>query len=498
MDKRSPVLAFLALPLLVSCSVFPGWGEPEVDHVTLTEPASVLENPANVSSVGWTWSSPEETSIRHVSPMSYGLSVYVSDGVIGVNGETGEELWRYRRLGEKATSMNVTPDGETVAVSYSAHEEEPEGEEEPPPVHEVVLLDASTGDVKGSQVVEFARMPFDGSGSSSYTPGNEKLGVLSNDSRIIYRDHEPGGGEVVSLGLGNDEELWSASPGQSGGDEERYFVARSSMVSRGVLIVSSSFVDESVLEPGGLSGVKDHTLALIGIDIETGSELWRHELEVNAAIDLTPFDVAVEPESGVVAAAAIGSSYYEEWLLDPVTGETLTDTDFFTGRDDTAFGILEEAVVSVRSTSEGGGSGSLEELEEREYEHEYSYSDLSGEVQHSVTVPASEPLDRSYGSFTVALEESIAWLDVNERNTDKLSWNPAQLVVTDWDSGESRVIDLGVEVQRRPDNDGSRGVVPALAPPPESMLLAPGALVITEDLDGEENESPRRLVGLVP
>ncbi|PDP85122.1 hypothetical protein CQJ94_24295 [Glycomyces fuscus] len=133
-----------------------------------------------------------------------------------------------------------------------------------------------------------------------------------------------------------------------------------------------------------------------------------------------------------------------------------------------------------------------------EYEHEYSYSDLSGEVQHSVTVPASEPLDRSDGSFTLALEESIAWLDVNERNTDELSWNPAQLVVTDWDSGESRVIDLGVEVQRRPDDDGLRGVVPALGPPPESMLLAPGALVITEDPSKEEYESPRRLVGLVP
>jgi hypothetical protein len=494
MNKRSLFLLLLIVPLLSACSVFPGWREPEVDHVTLSEPAEALEVPANVSSVGWTWSSPEETSVNHVSPTPYGISVYISDGVVGVNGETGEELWRYRRLGEKATSMNVTPDGETVAVSYSAHEEEPEGEEEPPPAHEVVLLDASTGDVKGSRVVEFARMPFDGSGSSSYTSGNEKIGVLSNDSRIIYRDHEPGGGEVVSLGLGNDEEIWSASPGQSGGDEESYFVARSSMVSRGVLIVSSSFVDESVLEPGGLSGIKDHTLALIGIDIETGSELWRHELEVNAAIDLTPFDVAVEPGSGVVAAAAIGISYHEEWFLDPVTGETLTDTDFFTGEDGTAFGILEEAVVSVRGTSKGGGTGSLEEME---YEHEYSYSDLSGEVQHSVTVSASEPLDRSDGSFTLALEESIAWLDVNERNTDELSWNPAQLVVTDWDSGESRVIDLGVEVQRRPDDDGSRGVVPALGPPPESMLLAPGALVITEDPSKEEYESPRRLVGLV-
>lgn len=488
----------LIVPLLVSCSVFPGWGEPEIDHVVLADPADPLEVPANVGSVGWTWSSPEGTSVRHVSPTSYGLSVYVSDGVIGVSGETGEELWRYRRLGEKATSMNITPDGETVVVSYSAHEKETEGEEEPPPIHEVVLLDASTGEIRGGQVVEFAHMPFDGSGPSSYASGNEKLGVLSNDSRIIYRDHESGGGEVVSLGLGNDEELWSVSPGQRGGGEERYFVARNSVFSRGVLIVSSSFVDESVLEPGGLSGVKDHTLALIGLDIETGSELWRHEVEVNAGIDLTPFDFGVEPNSGMVAAAARGSDYQEEWLLDPVTGEVLADADFFTGESGTAFGILEEAIVSVRSTSEGGGSGSLEELEEREYEHEYSYSDLSGEVQHSVTVPASEPLDRSRGSFTLALEESIAWLDVNERNTDELSWNPAQLVVTDWDSGESRVIDLGVEVQRRPDNDGPRGVVPALGPPPESMLLAPGALVITEDPSKEEYESPRRLVGLVP
>ncbi|OKI14476.1 hypothetical protein A6A08_12930 [Nocardiopsis sp. TSRI0078] len=166
-----------------------------------------------------------------------------------------------------------------------------------------------------------------------------------------------------------------------------------------------------------------------------------------------------------------------------MAGEVLTDTDFFTGQDDTAVGILGEAIVSVRKVSDGE-------------EYEYSYSDLSGEVQQSVTVPA--PLERREDSFTLAMEDSIAWLDVNEQATDDLSWNPAQLMVTDWDDGESRVIDLGIEVQRRPDMDGMRGAIPALTPPPASMLLAPGALVITEDLDGEDNEPSRRLVGLVP
>jgi hypothetical protein len=478
MKKRIPLLALLVAPLVVSCSVFPGWGEPEVDHVTLSKPAGALEVPANVSSVGWTWSSPEETSVRHVSPISYGLAVSISDGVVGVSGETGEELWRYRRLGEVSTSMNVTPDGETVAVSYSAHDGEPEGEEEPPPLHEVVLLDASTGEIKGTQVVEFAKMPFDGFGISSYTSVDEELGVLSNSSRIIYRGDERGEGEVVSLGLENDEELWSASPEQSGG-EELFFVARSSVVSRGVLILSSSFVDESVLEPGGLSGVKEHTLALIGIDIETGSELWRHELEVNAGVDLTPFDVAVEPESGMVAAAAIGSNYYEEWLLDPVTGETLTDTDFFTGRDDTAIGILEEAIVSVHRISEE--------------EYEYSYSNLSGEVQQSVTV--SGPVERWEGQFTLALKESVAWLDVNEQATNESSWGQAQLVVTDWDGGESRVIDLGIKVEKSPSDDRSNSFAPN--PNPGDMVIAPGALVVAEDLK-TGNGLSRHLVGLVP
>ncbi|OKI14475.1 hypothetical protein A6A08_12920 [Nocardiopsis sp. TSRI0078] len=408
--------------------------------------------------------------------------VSISDGVVGVSGETGEELWRYRRLGERLTGASVTPDGEAVAVSYSAHDGETEYGEEPPPLHEVVLLDSSTGEIKGTQTVEFANMPFTGSGVSSYTSVDERLGVLTNSSRIIYRGDDQGEGEIVSLGLENDEELWSVTPTQGDGDERMFFVARSSVVSRGVLVTSSNFVDESVLEPGGLNGAKSHTLALIGIDVETGSELWRHELEANSAIDLTPFELGVAHGTGMVAAVARGDGYHEEFLLDPTTGEILTDADFFTREDGTTLGILEEAIVSVREVA--GGE-----------EYEYSCSDLSGEIQQSVTVPA--PLERREDSFTLAMEDSIAWLDVNEQATDDLSWNPAQLMVTDWDDGESRVIDLGIEVQRRPDSDGSLDGS-SLIPTPKSMALVPGALVITEDLDGEDNEPSRRLVGLVP
>ncbi|WP_152487081.1 PQQ-binding-like beta-propeller repeat protein [Nocardiopsis halotolerans] len=483
MRRRNSILALAVLPLLASCSVFPGWGDPEVDHVTLSEPAESLDVPANVGSVGWTWSSPEETGIQHVSPISYGLVVSISDGVVGVSGGTGEELWRYRRLGERLTGASVTPDGETVAVSYSAHDGEAEGEEEPHPLHEVVLLDSSTGDIKGTQTVEFANMPFADSGVSSYASGDEQLGVLSNSSRIIYRGDGRGEGEIVSLGLEDDEELWSVTPAQSGGSERMFFVARSSVVSRGVLVTSSNFVDESVLEPGGLSGTKNHTLALIGIDVETGSELWRHEIEANEGIDLTPFKLGVAHGSGMVAAVASGYGYREEFLLDPTTGEVLTDAEFFTGEDDAVVGILEEAIVSARGVSDGD-------------EYEYSYSDLSGEVQHAVTVPA--PLGRGKDIFILAMEGSVAWLDVNEQAADGLSWGPAQLVVTDWDDGESRVIDLGIEVQRSPNEDESLGGSSALTPTPKSMALVPGALVVTEGLDGEDNEPSRRLVGLVP
>ncbi|WP_156365994.1 PQQ-binding-like beta-propeller repeat protein [Nocardiopsis sp. NRRL B-16309] len=414
-----------------------------------------------------------------MSPIPYGFSVSVSDGVIGVNGDTGDELWRYRRPGENATGTSVTPNGETVVVSYSAGEEETEDNADPPLLHEIVLIDSSSGDIKGTRVTEFVDMGIVANQVTSFASVSEQIGILSDDSRIIYRDNERNGTDVVSLDLENGEELWRISPTQSDGNADRIFVPRNAVVSRDVLILSSTFMDRSVISGPDAGERQDHMISLMGIDVATGTEIWRHELEVNAPIETLPFKLDVEQSSGMLTAVARSNNYHGEWILDPTNGEVLTDATFFTEQSDTVVGIMEEAIVSVREVSDGD-------------EYEYSYSNLSGEIQKSINVEA--PLERWQESFILTLEDSITWLDVNE--TGPSSWNQAQLVVTDWENGETRVVDLGIEVQRRPNDDGSLGTF-APTPTPVNMTLGPGALVITEDLMAENGE-PRRIVGLVP
>jgi hypothetical protein len=116
--KRS--LTMLALVSLLSgCSLMP-WGSAEsaIDHSVFEGSAESLEVPANVSSVGWSWEAPEETGVVEVRPFPLGAVVTVSDEVIALRGDTGEELWCYRRIGEEVADANVTSSGDRVALAY--------------------------------------------------------------------------------------------------------------------------------------------------------------------------------------------------------------------------------------------------------------------------------------------------------------------------------------------------------------------------------------------
>ncbi|MET9795646.1 hypothetical protein [Nocardiopsis alba] len=232
---------------------------------------------------------------------------------------------------------------------------------------------------------------------------------------------------------------------------------------------------------------QDHTFLLFGLDSGTGEELWRHEADLFSNLDLSSSKLGAWPEHEAVAAVARAQGL--EWILDPVTGESLTEEEFFLESDVSVIGAWADGLVTEHVLWEEHS-----DLEGREYE--YTYTDLSGRAQDTLIVGA--PLERPRSSFVRPLEEAIVWLDVNGTEYANAwgalsSWDTALLVVTEKDTDEPLVLDTGIKVERDYEYDGSPDG--ALVPDPAFMIAVPGALVIRENLgDG----GARHVVGLVP
>lgn len=462
------------LPLLSSCSLMPGaLQESEIDHVVYQGSAEPLEVPQNLTSVGWDWEAPEETDIVDVRPFPLGVVVTVSDGVVALQGDTGEELWRYRRVGEAVTDANVTTSGERVALAYPVDVED----EAAVAPNEVVLLDSATGEELGSHTEDFTAEAALPTNVTTLSPMPEHLGLLSDSSRIVYRKLDDQRTGVYSLDLETGDESWSLTDLQGEGQAGRDFHPKGVVASGDTIILSGNFMDEDIDSLPEISEEQEHTVVLLGLDADSGEELWRHELDMDAPIDLHPVRLGVQLTSGAVIAEARG---VDEWILDPASGERLTEEGFFSEREVDVIGALENSVVTEQWLVD-------------DEEFEYSYTDFSGDVHTTFRTPGSA---RRMGSvFVLPLEGAIVWLDVNQTNTsldpEEAAWDEARLVIDE--AGESRVIDLGVQVERDYVQDGSEAQRSSLPSPPD-MTVAPGALVVQEKVPG----GARRLVGAVP
>ncbi|WP_152521125.1 hypothetical protein [Nocardiopsis ganjiahuensis] len=70
---------------------------PREQHRVANELGETAPAPAEVSRVGWEWQPPQGASVVEVRVGSHGPLVLLRGGVVALNGETGEQLWSYRR-----------------------------------------------------------------------------------------------------------------------------------------------------------------------------------------------------------------------------------------------------------------------------------------------------------------------------------------------------------------------------------------------------------------
>ncbi|GAB3454561.1 outer membrane protein assembly factor BamB family protein [Actinophytocola sediminis] len=155
---RRPVTvgAFLLVPVVATPLALAAPGLPvEATTAGAVEAAAL---PASVSEVAW--STGLDGQVRDVVAAGAGVVVLLTDGVVALDGQTGDLRWRRTRHGAQAEQLGASPDGRTVVVEFQPRDLSPGTRRDRSPVAREVI-DAFTGEVRfTTEDVAEERPPF--------------------------------------------------------------------------------------------------------------------------------------------------------------------------------------------------------------------------------------------------------------------------------------------------------------------------------------------------
>jgi outer membrane protein assembly factor BamB len=232
------VVAVFATPLTLTA---PEW-RLTATTAAAAEPAPV---PAEVTRVAW--STEVDGPIKTVVAAGMGAVVLLDDGVVAVDGTTGEIRWSHRRAGAKARQLDASPDGRTVLLQTSPQDRFPIRTE---------VLDAFTGDLRF----------VDDSPNTSHSPGF--ITPVTNGT-YIKANHDVT--DFSGHSLIDGRELWRfrAPDGcEIAGTSSKRF-ARGTGFLLGLTCGQSQF-------------------RFVSVDAVTGTLRWQHEWQLSSSgVDLT-------------------------------------------------------------------------------------------------------------------------------------------------------------------------------------------------------------------
>jgi hypothetical protein len=128
-------VAFLLVPVVAVplALIAPGL---RVDATTAAG-ATAVPVPSAVTKVAW--STGVDGQVQDVVAAGAGVVVLLADGVVALDGRTGETRWRWARHGAEAVQIDASPDGRTVLVQFMPRDRFPIAR---------VVIDAFTGEVR--------------------------------------------------------------------------------------------------------------------------------------------------------------------------------------------------------------------------------------------------------------------------------------------------------------------------------------------------------------
>jgi hypothetical protein len=309
---RRWVGAGVAVAVGLAASVLAVGGSWALEHplavdATTAPPPGDAPRPAVPGRVAWTWEQSGEArglqpglsagfnldSPRDVVAAGTGLAVNEGDGVVALDGVSGEERWHYRRPGARVRNVNASLSGEWVVAQF-----EP-GTGGAPGAVWIVALDGATGEVgldvlAASDTLEGMRR---GTGGIVADPGRRSRGEMLTwvtDNTLVNLDDARQ--RLVGYDLATGERSWEWRLPDDGCE---YGVRSDDMV-----------VGQDTMITSAACGTSDE---LVALDDRTGDERWRASLP-----DLgDPPAPEVSPTGDVVMVEA-GPG---ETVFDTATGE---------------------------------------------------------------------------------------------------------------------------------------------------------------------------------
>ncbi|RKS06280.1 putative pyrroloquinoline-quinone binding quinoprotein [Nocardiopsis sp. Huas11] len=361
----------------------------------------------------------------------------LGDGVVALDGSTGEELWHYRVESGGVGPVRSTPGGQEIMLTVPG-----DG------VNAVVLLDAGTGELIAEH-------------ETAQEEGADRTTAVTSEVRVVPPAQSEGAVEAYSLLEG--EPAWTYEPpereGSAGVIVEDVFRA-------GETVVVTAAYNDGTEEGAAI----DQGMLVVGLDGETGETLWEVEQEFTADMRRVP-EYEVSPSEEVLFLG-VGAEERHEFLLDPATGEEIAGEAYRDRGDRHPVGLLDDGYVDMA-------------VDDDEPTAEYWYTSFQGEQMAHLEAPArpgEESLDPG-----LALEEGLLRLDyLSDLSRDR---GPVDAEFVAWGSDETHVIpaDLTANEEWWIQPEGS-AMSDADAP---VMVSVPGAIVVTE-----ENNGPWTVVGL--
>lgn len=408
-----------------------------LDHRVHEGEGRSLSKVSSVSEVAWEWTVPDEdVNLAEVLPGTAGPVMVISDGVIALDGETGEELWHYRMESGGVQGAWSTPEGREVLVTVSGGAEDA-----------AVLLDAGTGEL----IAEF---------ETGVPGGTDRTAVVTSHTGVIPPDRPDDPVSAFSLGEGGS--AWTYEPPEREGS--------AGVIVEDVFRAGDTVVVTAAYNDGSTDGAAiDQGMLVVGLDGETGESLWEVEQEFTADMRHVP-EYKVSPSEEVLFLG-VGAEQRHEFLLDPATGEEIPGELYRDRSDRHPVALLDDGYVDMAV----------------DYEQdvvEYRHMSFAGEelAQVSARLRAADREDTP----DLALEVGLLRLDYV--GDEELARGPVTAEFVEWGAEEEpQPLRLGMtaneEWWQQPDVSG------AIDPP--VMVSVPGAVVVTE-----QNRGPWTVVGL--
>lgn len=264
-----------------------------LEHM-VAAPGAVPGTLTTVTRVGWTWEKPEDARIERIVAGPRGPVVLLGDGLVGLDGASGEELWTYRLPFGWYTSTGASLGGDLAYVSYRQDPDDIES-------GRMTAIDTATG-----EITERTPLPPE----ELTAAGEAERGDPSPGITLYWNSAYDGSRTVVAYDNAGEEVLWTRlvhAPEDSGSLDMRTF---------------AGYGETTVVAYLDGNGVEGWTVVVLGLDTRTGEEEWRLE---DRDTTVTNF-LRISPEGTAVSAGerpvvGVGYEYGPTTLLDPSTGE---------------------------------------------------------------------------------------------------------------------------------------------------------------------------------